>query len=73
MLILVKMALSSSDKGANILTISDFWDPPSRPSYMGVAAGGHLGHVTSIMSSDFHFLVPESFLTKFGSEWLSSF
>ena len=24
--------------------------------------GGHLGHVTSILSSDFHFLVPESFL-----------
>ena len=23
--------------------------------------GGHLGHVTSIMSSDFHFLVLESF------------
>ena len=23
--------------------------------------GGHLGNVTSIMSSDFHFLVPESF------------
>ena len=23
---------------------------------------GHLGHVTSIMSSDFHFLVPESFI-----------
>ena len=23
--------------------------------------GGHLGHVTCIMSSDFHFLVPESF------------
>ena len=23
--------------------------------------GGHPGHVTSIMSSDFHFLVPESF------------
>ena len=35
--------------------------------------GGHLGHVTSIMSSDFHFLVPESYHTKFGSEWLSSF
>ena len=35
--------------------------------------GGHLGHVTSIMSSDFHFLVPESFLTKFGSELYSSF
>ena len=28
--------------------------------------GGHLGQVTSIMSSDFHFLVPESFHTKFG-------
>ena len=35
--------------------------------------GGHLGHVTSIISSDFHFLVPESFLTKFGSELHSSF
>ena len=23
--------------------------------------GGHSGHVTSIMSSDFHFHVPESF------------
>ena len=29
--------------------------------------GGHLDHVTSIMSSDFHFLVLESFHTKFGS------
>ena len=27
--------------------------------------GGHLGHVTSIMSSDFHFLVPESFHKNF--------
>ena len=27
--------------------------------------GGHLGHVTSTLSSDFHFLVPESFHTKF--------
>ena len=35
--------------------------------------GGHLGHVTSIMSSDFCFLVPESFHTKFSSEWPSSF
>ena len=35
--------------------------------------GSHLGHVTSIMSSDFHFLVPESFHTKFNSEWPSSF
>ena len=30
--------------------------------------GGHLGHVTSIMSSDFYFLVPESFHKKFGSD-----
>ena len=34
--------------------------------------GGHLGHGTSFMSSDFHFLVPESFHTKFGSDWQSS-
>ena len=34
---------------------------------------GHLGHVTIIMSSDFHFLVPESFHTKFGSDRHSSF
>ena len=35
--------------------------------------GGHFGQVTSIMSSDFHFLVPESFHTKFGSDRHSSF
>ena len=35
--------------------------------------GGHLGHVTSIMLSDFHLLVPESFHTKFGSDRYSSF
>ena len=34
---------------------------------------GHLGHVTSIISSDFHFLVPESFHKKFGSDRHSSF
>ena len=34
---------------------------------------GHLGHVTSIMSSDFHFLVAESLHTKFGSDRHSSF
>ena len=33
----------------------------------------HLGHVTSIMLSDFHFLVPESFHTKFGSDRHFSF
>ena len=26
--------------------------------------GGHLAYVTSIMSSDFHFIVPESFQKK---------
>ena len=31
--------------------------------------GGHLGHVTSIISSDFYFLIPEIFHTKFGSDW----
>ena len=35
--------------------------------------GGHLGHVTSIMPSDFNFLVPESFHAKFGSARHSSF
>ena len=35
--------------------------------------GGHLGNVTTIMLINFHFLVPESFHTKFGLEWLSSF
>ena len=35
--------------------------------------GGHLGHVTRIMLTNFHFLVPESFHTKFNSEWPSSF
>ena len=34
--------------------------------------GGHLVHVTSIMSSDFHFLVRESFHTKFSLEWPST-
>ena len=35
--------------------------------------GGYLGHVTSIMPSDFHFLVLESFYTKFGSDQHSGF
>ena len=35
--------------------------------------GGHLGHVTSIMSSDFLFLVPESFHKKIGLDRHSSF
>ena len=35
--------------------------------------GGHLGHVTRVMLPNIHFLVPESFHTKFSSEWPSSF
>ena len=36
--------------------------------------GGHLCHVTSIMSSDFYCLVPDSFfIKKFGSDRHSSF
>ena len=35
--------------------------------------GGHLCHVTSIMSSDFQYHVPESFHTKFWSDRHSSF
>ena len=35
--------------------------------------GSHLGHVTKIRLTNFHFLVPESFRTKFSSEWPSSF
>ena len=35
--------------------------------------GGHLGHVTRIIFENFHLLVPESFHTKFSSEWPSSF
>ena len=31
------------------------------------------GHVTCIMSSDFHFHIPESFHTKFGSDRHSGF
>ena len=38
--------------------------------YMGMAV--HLGHVTSTMFINFHFLVPESLHTKFASEWHSS-
>ena len=34
---------------------------------------GHLGNVTSIMLSDSHFLVPESFHTKFGLDRHSCF
>ena len=44
-----------------------------RRAFTIYGCGGHLGHVTSIMSSYFHFLVPESFHTKFGSDRHSSF
>ena len=43
--------------------------------YMSMAAiyghGGHLGHVTITMLTNFHFPVPESLHTKLGSKWPS--
>ena len=38
-----------------------------------MGSGGHLGHVTSIISLDFHFLVPVSFHKKVGSDGHSRF
>ena len=35
--------------------------------------GGHLGHVTSIMSLNFNFLVPKSLHTNIGSKWPTGF
>ena len=34
------------------------------------AHGCHLGHLTSILLTNFHFLVPEIFHTQFGKIWL---
>ena len=48
--------------------VEDFWR-----FFTIYGLGGHLGHVTSIMSSDFHFLVPESFHKKNGSDRQTSF
>ena len=42
-------------------------------SFTIYGCGDHLDHVNSIMLSDFHFLVPESFHTKIGSDRHSSF
>ena len=35
--------------------------------------GSHFGHVTSIMSINFHFFEPESLHIKFGFDWPSGF
>ena len=35
--------------------------------------GGHLGHVTIVISVEFSFYVPESLPTKSDSKWPSSF
>ena len=35
--------------------------------------GSHLGNVTTIVSINFHFLVPENLHIKFGFNWPSSF
>ena len=50
--------------------------PGNQPAGFGEDFEGflpYIGVVTSIISSDFHFLVPESFHTKFGSDQYSSF
>ena len=52
---------------------ADYGEEDFRRVFTIYRRGGHLGHVTSIMSSDFQFLVPESLHTKFGSERHSSF
>ena len=46
---------------------------PSWSCFTIYVHGGHFGHVTSIMSSDFYFRVPESFHAKFGSDRHSGF
>ena len=38
-----------------------FWRRRFLSGFSIYGRGGHLGHVTSIMSSDFHFLVPQIF------------
>ena len=45
-------------------------------TYMGMdiyGHGGHLGHVTNIMSLNFNFIVPKSLHTKLGSKWSTGF
>ena len=42
-------------------------------SFYHYGRGCHLAYVFCIMSSEFHFHVPESFRTKFGSDRHSSF
>ena len=50
---------------------------PEKKIFEGVftiyGRGGHLVHMTSIMSSDFHFPVTESFHKEFGLDRHSSF
>ena len=46
----------------NLITVFTIW-----------GRGGHLGNLTSIMSSNFHFLVPVSFHIKVGSDLHSRF
>ena len=46
---------------------------PSWSCFTIYSHGGHLVCVTSIVSSDFHFLVHESLHAKFGSDRHSSF
>ena len=47
--------------GDKMLTLSSMENLIVQCNHHIYGHGGHLGHVTSIISSDFHFLVPESF------------
>ena len=62
--------------GCYILSFVEIGPPVPEKIFKGFFTiyghGGHIGHVISIIS-DFHFLVPESFHTKFGSDRHSSF
>ena len=49
------------------------YDGQETPMLHTTFSGSHLGHVTSIMSINFHFFVPESLHIKFGFDWLSGF
>ena len=68
----VEIDLSVQEKIFDRFYHIEVWRP-SWSCFKIYGHGGHLVHVTSIMSSDFHFLVPESVHAKFGSDRHSSF
>ena len=49
------------------------WEENFWRVFIKYGCGSHFGHVTSIMSINFHFLEPESLHIKFGFDWPSGF